>query len=255
MSEGNDIPKKPTAPPDLPPASIDEAEAPIDKMALEPLGRTINFANVVDALLKTPGRLFFEMQEGETKKVVINLGIIAIGSLALFGLILGLFSGGTQLWAVPLKIAAGGLFAAVITLPSLYVFSCLNGMDMTLRKAATMLLAGLALIGLILTALVPVAWIFSQSTESASFMGLLALAFWMIAICFGGSLVFRGASVSGVNNPIYIVVWAAVFALVTIQLSTSLRPLIGAAEETLLPAEKRFFLEHWVKSLEVVEKR
>ena len=39
-------------------------------------------------------------------------------------------------------------------------------MEMTLRKAAAMLVAGLALIGLILTGLCPVAWVFSQSTES-----------------------------------------------------------------------------------------
>jgi hypothetical protein len=34
---------------------------------------------------------------------------------------------------------------------------------------------------------------------------------------------------------------------VTLQMSTSLRPIIGPAEETLLPQEKRFFLGHWVE--------
>ena len=248
MSDENESTDKPVIPPALPAA--DKAPSP-DKMSQEPLGKKTSFGNVVDALLKTPGRLFYEMQEGEAKNVVLNLALIAMGSLALFGFILGLFSGGTQLWAVPLKISLGGLFAGVITLPSLYVFSCLNGMEMTLRKAAAMLLAGLALIGLILTGLCPVAWVFSQSTESIGFMGFLALAFWMISICFGIALVFKSAKGSGVTNRGYITVLAAIFIVVTLQLSTSLRPLVGPAEFSLLPKEKRFFLEHWVKSLEM----
>ena len=248
MSDENESTDKPVIPPALPAA--DKAPSP-DKMSQEPLGKKTSFGNVVDALLKTPGRLFYEMQEGEAKNVVLNLALIAMGSLALFGFILGLFSGGTQLWAVPLKISLGGLFAGVITLPSLYVFSCLNGMEMTLRKAAAMLLAGLALIGLILTGLCPVAWVFSQSTESIGFMGFLALAFWMISICFGIALVFKSAKGSGVTNRGFITVWAAIFIVVTLQLSTSLRPLVGPAEFSLLPKEKRFFLEHWVKSLEM----
>ena len=248
MSDENESTDKPVIPPALPAA--DKAPSP-DKMSQEPLGKKTSFGNVVAALLTTPGRLFYEMQEGEAKNVVLNLALIAMGSLALFGFILGLFSGGTQLWAVPLKITLGGLFAGVITLPSLYVFSCLNGMEMTLRKAAAMLLAGLALIGLILTGLCPVAWVFSQSTESIGFMGFLALAFWMISICFGIALVFKSAKGSGVTNRGYITVWAAIFIVVTLQLSTSLRPLVGPAEFSLLPKEKRFFLEHWVKSLEM----
>lgn len=248
MSDENESTDKPVTPPALP--ASDKAPTP-DKMSQEPLGKKTSFGNVVDALLKTPGRLFYEMQEGDAKNIVIHLALIAVGSLALFGFILGLFSGGTQLWAVPLKISIGGLFAGVITLPSLYVFSCLNGMEMTLRKAAAMLLAGLALIGLILTGLCPVAWVFSQSTESTGFMGFLALAFWMISICFGIALVFKSAKGSGVTNRGYITVWAAIFIVVTLQLSTSLRPLVGPADSSLLPEEKRFFLEHWMKSLKV----
>ncbi len=222
---------------------------PEDKMTYAPLEKRPNLGNTIDALLKTPGRLLFELQEGESKTVAINLSVIAIGSLALFGLIMGLFSGGDQIWAVPLKVAAGGLVASLITLPSLYVFSCLNGMNMTLRKASGILLAGLALVGMILTGLCPVSWIFTQSTESIGFMGFLLLSFWIIGISFGISLIFKGARSTGVTNPVYILVWAGIFIAVTLQMSTSLRPLIGPAEETLLPQEKRFFLEHWAKEL------
>ncbi|MEM9282223.1 MAG: hypothetical protein AAGA96_10370 [Verrucomicrobiota bacterium] len=218
-------------------------------MSHEPLDRSPTLGATIDALLKTPGRLLFEMQEGSGPRVAFNLGIVAVLSLALFGFIMSLFSGGAQLWAVPVKVAGGGIVAGLITLPSLYVFSCLNGMDMTLKKAAAILLAGLALVGLILTGLCPVAWVFTQSTGSVGFMGFLILSFWMISLLFGVILVFKGARAAGVGHAGYLLFWAIIFVTVTLQMSTSLRPLIGPSEETFLPQEKRFFLEHWITEL------
>jgi hypothetical protein len=45
------------------------------------------------------------------------------------------------------------------------------------------------------------------------------------------------------------IVWAIVFCLVTLQLSTSLRPILGRSEHFLQLNEKRFFLQHWVESM------
>ena len=39
-------------------------------------------------------------------------------------------------------------------------------------------------------------------------------------------------------------IWSAVFLLVTLQMTTSLRPILGRSE-VLLTQEKKFFLEHW----------
>lgn len=43
-----------------------------------------------------------------------------------------------------------------------------------------------------------------------------------------------------------------IFTVVTLQMATSLRPLIGTAE-TFLPQEKRFFLQHWAEQFAEVE--
>ena len=43
-------------------------------------------------------------------------------------------------------------------------------------------------------------------------------------------------------------VWAGLFIVVTLQMSTALRPILGSAEP-FLPTEKRFFLEHWGETL------
>lgn len=208
-----------------------------------------NLGNTIDSLLKSPGHLLFEWQEGRGRAVAGNLAIIVAASFLLFGFILGLFSGGTQLWAAPAKLFLGITISALITLPSLYVFSCLGGLDMTIRKSAGLLLTGLALVGLVLLGLCPVAWIFSQSTDSIGFMGFLVLLFWITSLGFGIRLISRSARTFGSDHAGYLVLWAAIFVTVTLQMSTSLRPLIGPAEETLLPQEKRFFLGHWIEVL------
>lgn len=214
----------------------------------EPAGRSLSAT--VDSLLKSPETLF-DLDEKERSSVAINLAAIAALSFAIFAFVLGLFSGGSQLWAVPVKVLCGAAISAAITLPSLYIFACLGGMDISLKKAAALLLVGMALIGLILLGLGPVSWIFTQSTESVGFMGFLTLMFWLIALCFGVTLLIRCAEASGIGNKAYLASWIGIFVIVTLQMSTSLRPLIGPAEETFLPTEKRFFLEHWLTGLGV----
>ncbi len=76
-------------------------------------------------------------------------------------------------------------------------------------------------------------------------MGFLVLMFWITALGFGIGAITKGAKAFGDHNTTYLTFWSIIFIVVTFQMSTSLRPLLGPAEETLFPTEKRFFLEHW----------
>jgi hypothetical protein len=42
----------------------------------------------------------------------------------------------------------------------------------------------------------------------------------------------------------HIRVWMFMFMIVTLQMSTSLRPILGKSD-TILPTERKFFPEHW----------
>ncbi len=237
-------------PPELPDKTeIDSNGANEPTIKLEPMGEIITLQDTIDAILKSPGQLMFELREGRSKIVAKHLTIISVVAMLVFGFVLGLFSGGEQLWAAPLKLLAGMTISVLITLPSLYVFSCLSGIDMTPQKAGGMLLAGVALLSLVLLAMCPVSWIFTQSTNSVGAMGFFTLFFWIVAISFGISRIYQFAKVSGLIRQQYMLVWVTIFIVVTLQMSTSLRPLIGPAEGTFLPTEKRFFLEHWAMVL------
>ncbi|MEC5126699.1 hypothetical protein VSU19_08065 [Verrucomicrobiales bacterium BCK34] len=241
------------APPELPEKTKVDAEVETEEtepaIKLEPMGNAITLQDTIDAILKSPGQLIFELREGRSNTVAKHLTIISVVAMLVFGFVLGLFSGGEQLWAAPLKLLAGMTISVLITLPSLYVFSCLSGIDMTPQKAGGMLLAGVALLSLVLLAMCPVSWIFTQSTNSVGAMGFFTLLFWVVAISFGLSRIYLFAKISGLIRQQYLLVWVTIFIVVTLQMSTSLRPLIGPAEGTFLPTEKRFFLEHWAMVL------
>lgn len=244
----------PAAPPPFPAAdpfprpanAVPAARAaqPATGLVIEPMDGTPDFGRVFESLLRRPGRILHALAGGSTE-VAVRVGVLCLAGLALFGILLGFFSGGVQLWAAPLKVVLGVAASALICLPSFYIFLCLGGASVRLKDAVGLLATGLGLASLLLMALAPVVWLFTQATESAAFMGALALGFWLIAIGFGLRLILRGARLAGTSGAGLLSVWALIFLIVTLQMSTTLRPILGKAD-SLLPTERRFFLEHWV---------
>lgn len=203
---------------------------------------------VLDALLKRPAQLTAQLQAAPLRRVLLTLAALALAGFALYGVVVGSFSGGRQVWAAPLKIAGGSALSALICLPSLYIFSCLGGADVRLASLCGVLTASLTLNALLLISFAPVAWIFSQSTDSVALMGVMHLIFWTVGLFFGVRLLFAYARHINVKDREYLRVWFVVFALVSLQMMTALRPIIGTAP-TFLPTDKQFFLEHWVSCL------
>ena len=201
-----------------------------------------------DTLLKKPASLLHHLHHSASPKgLIVNLFITTVVCLAAFGLMVGTFSGGDQLWAAPVKIILGMFASALICLPSLYIFACLSGYDITARSVVGVLAAVLCLTALLLLGFTPVVWVFSQSISSLPFMATMLLGFWIIAVGFGLSLLFRSARFLGARNSGHLTIWALVFITVALQMSTTLRPIIGRSD-SFFPTEKRFFLDHWLRN-------
>jgi uncharacterized membrane protein len=111
-------------------------------------------------------------------------------------------------------------------------------------RLAVLLTGMLALTGVLLLGFAPAVWIFTQGTTSFGFMGFLALASSLIALCFGFRFMITAlrAQVAGQNA--LLVTWCGIFLLGTLQLTTSLRPILGRSEH-FLTYEKKCFLPHW----------
>ena len=188
--------------------------------------------------------MMFQLRQPGAGKLIATMLFISIMCSLIYGVVVGTFSGGQQLWIAPVKIAAGLMISALICLPSLYIFTCLSGSHARLSEIFGLLAGMLMLMTILLIGFAPVAWIFSQSTESLAWMGALHLIFWFIATIFGLRFLEAGFSHSNARSHAGFYTWVIIFLLVAVQMTTALRPILGTAD-TFFPTEKEFFLAHW----------
>lgn len=204
------------------------------------------FISVIESILRQPRRIMHQVRQQNPGMLILKLLLLAIACALIYGLVVGTFSLKDQLWAAPLKIALGLLLAGFICMPSLYIFSALSGSQARLVEIIGLLAGLLGLSTLLLIGFAPVAWIFSQSTQYVPAMGAMHLAFWFISTCFGLRFLHGGFRHLGLKSTAGLKVWMIIFVLVSLQMTTALRPLIGTSDK-FLPAltEKKFFLQHW----------
>src|SRR5664280_2864757 len=243
MDSINPIP--PQVPPQIPPV------APLYPAAPKPPGETPeerapipNLMTVIEAILRQPRRVMFQLRQPGAGRLIAAMVFVSVVCSLIYGVVAGTFSGGTQLWAAPVKIAMGLMISALICLPSLYIFTCLSGSQARLIEVGGLLAGLLMLMTILLIGFAPVAWIFSQSTESLAWMGTLHLVFWFIATLFGLRFLEAGFSHSNARSLAGFRTWVVIFLLVAVQMTTALRPILGTSA-TFLPTEKKFFLSHW----------
>src|SRR6266478_5003313 len=172
MSDANSFP--PPVPPQislqpggalsLPLGQIPEERVPVS-----------GFSGAVESILRQPRRIIYQLFQPGQGSLIAKLLLIALVCSLVYGLVVGTFSKGDQLWAAPVKIAAGLLISALICLPSLYIFTCLSGSHARLPEIFGLMCGLLLLMTMLLIGFAPVAWLFSESTNSITWMGVLHL--------------------------------------------------------------------------------
>jgi hypothetical protein len=207
-----------------------------------------SFVVAIEAILRQPRRVMYQLRQPGAGKLMFEMLFVAIVCSLVYGVVVGTFSKGDQLWAAPVKIASGMLISALICLPSLYIFTCLSGSRAGLSEIFGLVCGLLMLMTILLIGFAPVAWLFSESTNSVTWMGVLHLLFWFIAAFFGLRFLEAGFSHSQARSSAGLNTWMIIFVLVVIQMTTTLRPIVGTAK-TFLPTEKKFFVSHWVDNL------
>src|SRR5205814_4164624 len=219
-----------------------------NNFVFEPMPNPESPVNVLENLLKHPGRVVHELHQKQAPVLAGWLLIFGIIGVAIYGTVVGAQSGGSQMWIAPAKLGLGTLLAVLICLPSLYIFTCLGGIDVQLGSASGAFFAAVCLSSILLIGFAPVAWIFSQSTNSIVFMGAVHLIFWVISIRFGLRLIDAMRRFLGAHGKSHLRIWSVIFILVCFQMTTTLRPIV-APSKTFLPTEKKFFLAHWLDSI------
>ncbi len=204
----------------------------------------------VEAMLRQPRRVMYQLKQPKSGALSGWLLLIAIACSLVYGLVVGTFSAGDQLWAAPVKIAGGLLISALICLPSLYIFSCLGGSTARLAEVFGLIAGLLALMTVLLIGFAPVAWVFSQSTKSVVAMGFLHLVFWLVGTIFGLRFLKSGFKHFNARSNAGLAVWVIVFLLVALQMTTALRPIVGKSDRFLPKTDdKQFFATYWMNCL------
>jgi len=239
MNDTNTIPPQiPSYMPPINPASRPLGENPEEREAIT------NIIAAVEAVLRQPRRVMYQLRQPNSGRLIVFMLFLSVVCSLVYGVVVGTFSGDEQLWAAPVKIAGGLLISALICLPSLYIFACLSGSQARLVEIFGLVAGLLLLMTILLIGFAPVAWLFSQSTESLTWMGALHLIFWGIATLFGLRFLETGFSHSKARSNAGLNTWIIIFVLVVLQMTTALRPIVGKAD-TFLPTEKKFFVNHW----------
>jgi hypothetical protein len=201
---------------------------------------------IVTALLKSPETVAEAIATGRN---AIRAGLTLLGAAivfhAIFGLAMGLFGG----WPVALMDAVKAPLTAVGALalcyPALYVFACVGGAPLTFQRAFVLGAACLAMMGLILVGLAPVAWLFSVSTASVPFVTFLVTCLWIVAVSFAARFITRLKEHALFKKAGGIKIWLFILILVTLQMTTCLRPMLAAPKDGWWTGGKLFFLSHF----------
>ena len=191
----------------------------------------LGWGALLEALLKRPDRLRAGLM-GETGGTLTRqlIGMALVG-MAAYGVVIGLFPGGL-------------LAAALICWPSLYILLCLSGGQQSARELTGMLASALALLVVLMAGFAPGAWIFTQSTHSANFMGGLHLLLWTISCVFALQRLSHGLAALNGRYMQALPVWSILFMVVCLQMTTTLRPIMGPFDDWMF-APRDFFLHAW----------
>lgn len=225
--------------------SSEVTQKPLPNSDNDTVNQNIPLLELFACILRTPDRLLHAVENHNFSYLKKAL-IIALVSHLIYGIIMGGFSGGEQWVFSPIKGVFSIAFTSLLCFPSLYIFACLSGVNMTTHQLGALFITGLALTGQILLGFLPIAFIFSFSIDSLHFMGAIHLIIIMPSLFFGLRFMTKGLAHFGLEKNNILVIWKVIFIITLLQMSTIMRPLIGTSDH-IFTTEKQFFIQHWTK--------
>jgi hypothetical protein len=175
--------------------------------------------------------LLTEIADGK-KTNLIAVALASFALTAMGGLGLGASHGPLQALSSAVKLPLINLGALAICLPTFYIFAALQGSQISLEKVLRMFAVGLGLRGAVIAGLAPLLIFFSSVGSSYGFLLLAGgLVFGIAEIGFmrtldNGIRIFKDRQ----NDPVGLALargWMLLYLLVAMQLTWSLRPVIG----------------------------
>jgi hypothetical protein len=182
---------------------------------------------------------------------IVALLISSSVFFALYGAIIGSFSGGLQMVASAIKVPALYLITMGICLPTLYFFDVISGSKRSFGQYLALLLASMSIVGVMLFSFAPITLFFRLSVNDYQFFKLLNVLIFTITGLIGINVFYRSLiyineqdSESPRNRTAMIRGWLVLYGFVGSQLGWTLRPFFGTPDrpfELFRPLESNFY--------------
>jgi hypothetical protein len=182
---------------------------------------------------------------------IIALLISSSAFFALYGAIIGSFSGGLQIVASAIKVPALYLITLAVCLPTLYFFEVISGSRRSFGQYLALLLASMSIIGVMLFSFAPITLFFRLSINDYQFFQLLNVLVFTITGLIGVNVFYRSLlyindkdSETPNNRTAMIRGWLVLYGFVGSQLGWTLRPFFGNPDspfELFRPLESNFY--------------
>ncbi|NJN60883.1 MAG: actin-binding WH2 domain-containing protein [Coleofasciculaceae cyanobacterium RL_1_1] len=187
-------------------------------------------------------RIGFMAQIAENQNVTSKIAaLMVMGSVlfAVYGAIVGSFSGWPQAISSAVKLPILYLLTLLICFPTLYFFNVLFGSRKSLVQHFGILISAVAAIGVLLFSFAPITLFFLVTTQNYSFFLLLNVAIMALTGIVGVKFLYDGMQMmseqddlSGyANRKRLLQAWLGLYAFVGSQLGWTLRPFFGAPGE------------------------
>jgi hypothetical protein len=199
-------------------------------------GETMNHFSVLMQFLRDHAQFIEEIRSSRRlDQKIVSLVICSCLFFALYGAIMGSYSGGLQVLASAAKLPALYLLTLLICLPSLFFFEVISGSKFTFAQYLALLLIAMAAMGMILFSFAPISLFFRLSVADYTFFKLLNVVILGIAGVLGIQVFYRSAIAlreKDINAPKHrpniLRGWLLLYAFVGSQLGWTLRPFFGS---------------------------
>lgn len=181
---------------------------------------------------------------GSGTQLALSLLAGSVVAYVLYGAAAGFFQGGSQILVTAVKTPLIILLSLLLCLPSLFVFAAMAGARWTAATFLALLSGFAGTLALVLLALLPVSWLFSASSRHLGTAVVLQFALWIAALLLTSRFLRQALGALGATAGA-IFLWLTLFAIVSLQVTTMLRPVLERETGApLFETGKKSFLEH-----------
>lgn len=216
----------------------------------------MNHFAILRYFLRDRQKFLEEISKGiRLENKIVALLISSSAFFALYGAIIGSFSGGLQMVASAIKLPALYLITLAICLPSLYFFDVITGSKRSFGQYLALLLASMSIIGVMLFSFAPIILFFRLSINDYRFFQLLNVVIFTITGLIGVNVFYRGMifiNDQDSDNPKkrtgMIRGWLVLYGFVGSQLGWTLRPFFGTPDkpfQLFRSLESNFYFHIW----------